>query len=362
MSEDTEVVSTEAPAVDTSPAPEAAPSLEPTKEAAAPTSIDEELLQVWDRTQNQPRKPDGKYDRKAAEAKPITDQPPVKQEAAVQSKTVPPSDLPHSWSADKKARLASLPPEYRDVIEYAAQRDKDAFAQISRAGETVKQYQEYVKAYDSLDKVLSNYSADFSRRGVHPVQAVATLLDAQAKLDANPRDGLIQIGLSYGIDLRPAFQGQQVQQPANDPRVAQLDDALRQTQARLDAYEHKMSMAEQQSANEQQTALQDHISTFSKDKPYFEEVRPVMAAMLRAGQANDLDDAYDMAVHAKPDVRQRIQLDQRKADDEKRAAEAKGKAEAARKAASVNVKSGPSSSPKRSIDDDLMEIARRHYM
>tara|TARA_B110000503_G_scaffold137510_1_gene221835 strand:- start:6265 stop:7353 length:1089 start_codon:yes stop_codon:yes gene_type:complete len=361
MSEEAEVIDT-APVSD-APVADAAPSLEPTKEAAEPTSIDEELLQVWDKTQNQPRKPDGKYDRKqaAAAAKLITDQPPVKQEAVVQAKASPPSDLPHSWSADKKARLAALPPEYRDVVEYAAQRDKDAFAQISRAGETVKQFQEYVKQYDSLDKVLGHYSADFARRGVHPVQAVATLLDAQAKLDANPRDGLVQIGLSYGIDLRPAFQGQQVQQPANDPRVAQLNDALQQTQARLDAYEQRMVQADQMAEQEQSSALQGHISNFSKDKPYFDEVRPVMAAMLRAGQANDLDDAYDMAVHAKPDVRQRIQLDQRKADEEKRTAEAKSRAEAARKAASVNVKSGPSGSPQRSIDDDLMEIARRHY-
>ena len=368
MSEN-EVITPDATVTPT-PEPVAAPvSAEVTAEPAK-KSIDMELLEVWDKHQ-QPRKPDGRYDRKTADDKvaaavkakaapqqKLADQPKVVQPDA-QAKPAT-TALPYSWSAEKKARLASLPPQYRDVVEYAAQRDKEANAYISRAGETVKQYQEYAKGHETLDKVLNHYSSDFTRRGVSPVQAVATLLDAQSKLDANPRDGLIQIAATYGIDLRPAFAGQQAQQQDN-PLILQLHERLQEATARIDAYEQRMTQQQQQSAQQQLSEMQSDIEKFSSDKPFFEEVRPVMAALLRAGRAKGLDDAYDMAMHAVPETRQSIQVDQQKAFEAKRAADAREKSEAARKAAAVNVRSSPAATQKRTMDDDLMEIARRHY-
>ena len=333
----------------------------------AQKSLDMQLLEVWDKNQ-QPRKPDGRYDKRtaddkvaaAARAKAAPQQRLADQPKAVQAEAIAPTALPYSWSAEKKARLASLPPEYRDVVEYAAQRDKEANAYISRAGETVKQYQEYAQGHETLDKVLNHYSNDFTRRGVSAVQAVATLLDAQSKLDANPRDGLIQIAATYGIDLRPAFAGQQAQQQDN-PLILQLHERLQEATARIDAYEQRMTQQQQASAQQQMNEMQSDIEKFSSDKPFFEEVRPVMAALLRAGRAKGLDDAYDMAMHADPKIRQSIQMDQQRNLEAQRMASNKEKSEAARRAASVNVRSSPAATQKRTIDDDLMDIARRHY-
>jgi hypothetical protein len=44
-----------------------------------------------------------------------------------------------------------------------------------------------------------------ARHAVGP-GGIAVLLDAQRRLDANPLAALVQIGLTYGIDLRPALQ------------------------------------------------------------------------------------------------------------------------------------------------------------
>jgi hypothetical protein len=86
-----------------------------------------------------------------------------------------------------------------------------------------------------------------------------------------------------------------------------------------------------------------------------------MAALLRGGQASDLAEAYDMAVNAKPDIRRRIQADQRKAEEDKRTADARSKADQARRAASVNVRSVPVGANPKTMDDTLTEIARRRY-
>jgi hypothetical protein len=198
------------------------------------------------------------------------------------------------------------------------------------------------------------------------------LLDAQRKLEADPVAGLVHVGLGYGVDLRPFFQarsghssqgGQQpsANQVAPDPRTAQLltelREELRQTKHALAAHESKANAKERTERQAWDAALAE----FAHDKPYFEEVKPLMAALVDSRQARDLAEAYDMAVNAHPDIRQRIHADQRQADEEKRAAEARTRADQARRAAAVNVRSAPVTATPKTMDDTLNEIARRRY-
>ena len=85
-----------------------------------------------------------------------------------------------------------------------------------------------------------------------------------------------------------------------------------------------------------------------------------MAALLKDGLAKDLQDAYDQAVYARPDIRSTL-LEQQLAEKEaKRVADAKAKADAARKASgSVTGSPGataPSKSnvPERSLREELV--------
>lgn len=331
--------------------------------------IDKELMAVWKKN-NPARDEFGKFasdEEKPAEegAEPAAAEP--EQDSAVAPKETaevkpeePAIDPPQSWTAELKAKWASVPPDMREFI---AKREADAHAEITRRGEQAKAYEDVLKAYDPIGQLIQSHKDDFIRRGISPVQAFETLLTAQRSLDQNPVNGLVQIGLSYGIDLRPVLQGQQAIVPAQpDPRIAELEAKLRQVEGSLTERQRQERAIAEQQLHAQEAEVQQIIGDFSKDKPYFSEVKPVMAALLSSEQAKDLAEAYDMAVNAKPEIRQRIQEDQRKAEAAKREAEAKAKADQARKSAQVNVKSSSATktSPK-TVDDTLREVARRHY-
>lgn len=349
----TPVAETPAAATNAAPAAPAAPTPEPAKPdtpEARDAALTADLAAVWDKqTTGAERGADGRFVSKSGEpkdGKPVepnsADQP---QAATPEPAKTPAITAPLSWSADAKAYWEKLPPEAQT---YIAQREGEAHKQITSQGERLK-------TYEPIDGVLSHYKDDFSRRGVQPAQAVSLLLEAQRQLDANPLNGLVQIGLTYGIDLRPLLNGVPPQQlPQADPRVQALEQTVSQLKQHL-------STREQQESEQVVSIAQAQVTEFSKDKPYFEEARPLMAAMLSNGQATTLDDAYDMAIHANKSIRERILADQRKTEEAKRTEEAKARAEEARKSGKVNVKSGTATPTPKTIDETIEELARRAY-
>ena len=337
-------------------------------EATAPEkNIDSDLLAVWHK-HNPVRGADGKFapkepDEAAPEAdtQNLTAQP---NEKPVEPET-PAIDAPNSWAAEYKAKWGNVPPELR---EYVAKREAEAHQAITRSGEQLKSIEQQVKAYEPIDQLFQSYRDEFVRRGVSPAQAVATLFAAQRTLDANPVNGLVQIAASYGIDLRPALQGMPATSTGANPLVNQLMGKIQQLENSISATAAKMTEAERiqmeamrQQEETQSAELSKVITDFSKDKPYFEELRPLMASLVKEGHAQKLDDAYAMASSAHPEISKRIQADQRKSEEDKRQAQLKKDAEAARKSAAVNVRSVPAGASPKTMDDTLREIARRSY-
>ncbi|NBW77325.1 MAG: hypothetical protein EBR34_16255, partial [Sphingomonadaceae bacterium] len=66
-----------------------------------------------------------------------------------------------------------------------------------------------------------------------------------------------------------------------------------------------------------------------------EAVRVHMGALMQQGLAKDMEDAYQQAIWANPQVREKVLAEQTAAADAKRLAEAKAKAEAGRKVQAV---------------------------
>lgn len=353
------------------------------RKEAANKAWEGDLLKVWEKN-NQPRALDGKFAPKDAAAAPATetpetpapetaaDKPTEPTDQAQQSKVEPAKpaiDPPLSWSADMKAKWAALPPE---VQTYVSQRDKETHDAISRAGQNVKEHEQRIRGYEPFDQLITANKDNFARRGVSPTQAFAMLLDAQRQLDDNPVAGLVQIGLGYGIDLRPIFQGQGNQQPAvqADPRVAQLEAQLREMRDWRSAQESKVATQEKAANERQLTDVVKTINDFAKDKPYWADIQDDIMSEVKVlrdkhpdqSPSEILTKAYERATWANSDIRTRVQADQRKADEDKRKSEAEAKAKQARSAASVNVKSGsPGTATPKTVDDTLNEIAKRIY-
>lgn len=327
------------------PANEAVIPAEITEAPAAP-SIDEDLRGIWDK--HHPARDDaGKFaSRNSAEATEQSD-PAVTEPADQTAETKPEQatpaiEAPISWSAEQKAKWATLPP---DTQAYIAQRDKESHEAISRAGQQIK-------AFEPIRKVVEQFGDVFERNGLQPHDAFARMMAVEQMLEQNPRAAIEQIAKAYNVDL--SGQVQQDDTPVN-PRIAELESRL----ARAESY---LTAQQRQQVNAENAALAREIADFAKDKPHFEAVRSLMAGLLSANPEMTLAESYERAVYADPTIRQSVLADEQAKAEAKRKEDEAKRVKEAKKAAGVNVRSSPGQTANvRSLDDDLREIARKHY-
>jgi hypothetical protein len=326
-------------------APEAAVIEAP--EAAAP-SIDEDLRGIWEK--NNPPRENGRFVAKnpteqAAEAPPVTENA-VQTAETVVEQVQPAIDAPISWTAEQKAKWASLPP---DTQAYIAQRDKESHEAISRAGQQIK-------AFEPIGKVIEQFSHVFQKNGLQPHDGIARMMAVNEMLENDAPTAIREIAKAYGVNL----QGEAAPDATPESqRIADLEARLAKTESHLTAQQRQQLDAENK-------ALAREIADFANDpknpRPHFESVRKVMAGLMQSGAAETMQEAYERAIYADPTIRQSLQVDAQKAAEDKRKADEAKRVSEAKKAAGVNVKSSPGQASKaRTLDDDLRDIARKHY-
>ena len=229
-------------------------------------------------------------------------------EAQPAADRIPP---PMNWKGSAKIRWDGLPkPIQQELRELHDNLDVQA------------------KKYQGIDQVLAPHAAKWSATFGNVETALNRLVSIQDFAEKDPAGFLRAFAQQYGIDLGSSVAGnpQYAGTPHQpDPHVAQL--------------ERRLAAAEAQLSSRDESSLQSQIAAFANDPayPYFADVKPLMGALLRDGQAHSLKDAYDMAVYANPQVRAQIMASE---------AEAKAKhdaerVEAARRAQATNISGSP---------------------
>jgi len=228
----------------------------------------------------------GKFAKSAPEQ---AEQPP---ETAPETPEAPqPKPSPKSLKkelADK--HWASLDPELQDAL---IQRDADY-------EKGIEGYKTHAERGQAFEKIVNPYMATIQSLGATPEQAAAELFKSDHTLRyGSPQQKYAmggQIFRDYGINPQEAFQFLQNGAPQIDPAIApvyQELQTLRQQQQAL--------IREQQ--ERERNLLTSEIDRAKVGKEHFDLVREDMAALLQAGRAKDLDDAYDKAIWARPDLR-----------------------------------------------------------
>lgn len=266
----------------------------------------------------------------ATAAPETTDQPAKAVEGEPTQSAIAP---PASWSAAEKELWATLP---RGVQDAVLRRESDVTKGFAQKAEEIK-------AYEPLRQALTPHAARLQSQGRHPAEVIAQLLDTQARFEANPAEGVKWLAQSYGVDLSklaaPPSQGAGAGEWV-DPQVSALDQRLSQYERHLQTLTHQQ---EQERAAMAQDAAAREVSSFEQDTakyPHFQAAREEMSRLVMAGVTTDLADAYERAIWTIPEIRQRIQEDQRKAERD-----AEVKAAAAARARGVSVRNNPSSAP-----------------
>lgn len=216
----------------------------------------------------------------------------------------PEEPAPSSWKRDIAAKWQELPVEVKKEIN---RRESDYHKGI-------EQYKQYAGIGRDIERVISPHMDTIEKLGVHPLEAVSALLNADRQLRTGTPEQkaqlLGQLAQEYGIDLK------QVQPPPPvDPAVMQL----RQQNQQLQRFQQ--SVMEQQNAQ----ALSE-IEKFrsNPENVHFDSVKDDMALLLQSGKAENLQDAYDKAVWMRPDIRKSL-VEQQRTEAEQKARSARAK-------------------------------------
>lgn len=254
---------------------------------------------------------------------------------------------PKAWSKEEKALWNDLPEAARAAI-------------TRREADTEKGVQELRTRYQDIDSAVAPYKAVMTQNNVTPAQAITQLFKWHMELAGpNKIQAYVQLGKSFGIDpatVAAALATQQTEKPADADQGNPIPENLRPV---ISGLETRIKSFEEQNALAVQNAAKQTWINWSKDKPYAEKVRGLMAnlinsdlALIQAGQPQisntinpqsmsiDMDAAYQAAVYAHPEVRATLIQE----EQAKREREAKAAAEKARKAG-TGMRSGAPAAP-----------------
>ena len=309
----------EQPAVEeTAPEPIAAPA---PAETAKP-SIRDTLESVLAQTEQ--RGDDGRFkakDTASERASETPDQPETQKAAEPQAEAIEP---PSSWSAEVKAKWATLPP---DVQRYVLDRESQTHKAITEKGQRAS-------LYDAIEQAIGeNKTALVAEYGDIP-RAVQMLVNVSTQAGRDPLRFIEWFAGQRGIDLRSHFAGQANQYAAQaDPMQHALVSEVNQLKQHIE--------------RQQSETLQSTISQFEQAKdvsgkplrPHFAEVRADMGRLIASGAAQGLEDAYAKAVRMNDAVWAKTQAVEEAERATKAKAEAAAKAADAKKAGSINMRS-----------------------
>lgn len=293
----------------------------------------------------------GRFKAKAEEE--VTPDP-APEEAPQEAPEAPPAVPP-------ELQRLGLRKEEAEAFQQAPKALQDAFLRRSEEMHRgLEQFRHKAQAGDEIMQAAAPFAQTLQQFGITPAQAFTKLMHAETQLRHGTQEQktqmLLKLATDYGIDLGQAQQ-YAASQPYADPQVSQLQTQLQQMQSWIQQQNQQREWQERQTLNSE-------IQRFAQDPSHihFEQVKNDMAALLQAGIASDLKDAYERAIYANPQTRDQVLAKQQADLQAKAKAEAAQKAQAAKQAAAVNLSRrgvAPVAKPIGSMEDTIRETAQR---
>lgn len=211
---------------------------------------------------------------------------------------------PEDWDDDAKAWLE----EFESVDDR-----KRVVDMVGRQVRTAREMAE--KRYEEASHGLRVLEAikPYQQQGVDPAQAVQNLLTWEQSYLRDPL-GTINVMIDQGMrsesgrslagseqarnfvrQVANALGVQSLEEPSEDWLDPAAGQAFKTLNSKLAEIDRRLQA---QQVPPQPSEAQARIAEFARTHDHFEEARPVMAALIQAGRATDLDDSYQMALKA----------------------------------------------------------------
>lgn len=231
------------------------------------------------------------------------DNPEIEAEApeVTEEPELPPLNAPNTWKKEYAERFNELP---REVAEYIAQREEEAARGFTQKGQEIAQLRQQ---FEGFQQTLQPVAEGWVKQGINPETGLKSLVSWFQAIQNDPQTTLLELAKINGVDLKAALDDQ----PYVDPHIAQMqqqhEQQLNELKQQLNGFTTQQQQAKQHAALEQIKAFESATDeTGNPLHPHFETVYEDMALLMQNGKANDLDSAYDMAVHMNPNIRQQL--------------------------------------------------------
>lgn len=260
---------------------------------------------------------------------------------------------PSSWKKEAKEAFikaergeALTPQEIKVLTQEAQRRENDFFR-------GVEEFKTHAQRARQFDQALAPYQQTIQSMGLDGPTAAARMLQVEHTLryadPATKAAMLNKIAQDYGIDM-----GMAQSVPQQDPQTQYLMQQLNELRQTQQLWQNSVQQQEREKANYE---LERFSS--SADKTHFEAVRNDMADLLEAGKAQSLEQAYEMAIWMRPDVRQTL-IEQQRIEAQKKFEEQQRQQRA--KTAAIGVKgSSPSSGGSQPVSGSLRDILSAQF-
>lgn len=259
-----------------------------------PDEVSEEEALSYAKDGERVRDESGRFAKKEAKAETI-------EAASVDATTETPQPAKSQWRPlwhkNEMGEWEQLPEPLRKAIE---QREREA-------AQGIEKHSTAAKAWEPVTQLLAPHMAELQASGVSPQQYVSSLVSADKYLREDPVAAMNWLAQLYtGTDLYGLvqwMQDQQYQPEKTDPLMQEVQQLKQQ-----------LEDLRQLPVRQQREHLQTEITNWAKDKPYFGDLREYMAALAQTPQYKQatLDQLYEAAQYAHPELRERILADQRK--------------------------------------------------
>lgn len=322
------------------------------------SAIQDAVREVSERARDE----SGRFAKNEGETKPLTDteeelSPPVAKpieaapaEAAAAESQPAAIKPPDAWSPAAKAKFAALDPEIQAEV---MRREVEVHKGFTK-------FDEHRNIGKTFSEVVAPYLPMIRAEGGEPLAAVQELLQTAHNLRTaspeNKEQMFVNLARQFNVNMQGVFNRLAGGQQSQDPQVQQLQQQLQSQQQQFAELQRQIQQGTQSTIQAEQAQYQSQIESFASDPKniYFENVKPAMATLIRDGMAKDLQEAYDMACWARPDIRPLL-LQQ---TEQQKQAAAQAKAQKAR-AAGVSISGSPTGSAgvvapaDRSLADEL---------
>lgn len=257
---------------------------------------------------------------------------------------------PKSWSKEASTHFASLPRELQEFIsKRESEREGDYTSKTQQLARERALFAAEMSKLGPVAQLFRERMQDFHANGVDPSawlnQALA--IDRMARQDK--RTALAHLARQWGVDPQELAQAQhqQTQQPQVPP---QLERVLQAQHQKLQALEQKLTAKEQAEQKARYERAEQEVNAFAQATdesgtplhPHYQAVEQLMttfaAQMVKDNPDKPmreiLQDAYDRATWATPEIRAEILEAQAKQKEVREREEAAKRVAAAKKAGS----------------------------